>query len=112
MLRCPIDAGQMGISVVCRLGFGLSLHDSRSRRFRFRQRPTPLADQPGLSPSQRTDARLRVELQRCQSAGAPQGDLADLSPREIVPGAGRSWVFEKPVPEVADELYLVGQPQG
>ena len=66
-----------------------------------------------LSPPERPDPRLRVELQRRQPAGARLGDALRCTSIEQaararadrrVPGAS--------VPQAAAELHLVGQPQG
>ena len=78
---------------------------------RFRQGAAAAdAAQPVL-PSQRADPRLRVELQRRESAGARLGHALPLQDRE---GArpGRPALPGALVPGADAELQLVGQPQG
>ena len=71
--RCDLDAGQVGVSVVCGLGSGVPHDHSGAGGFRLRQ-GTAVADaaQPVL-PSQRTDSRVRVEFQRRKSSCARVG---------------------------------------
>ena len=62
-------------------------------------------------PPQRADSRLRVELQRCQSAGARLGHSLPLQSRAHARQVGSA--FPRTVVSGIDaELQLVGQPQG
>ena len=62
-------------------------------------------------PSQRPDSRLRVELQRRESAGACLGDTLPIPNRDRV-RACRPALPGALVPGTDAELQLVGQPQG
>ena len=76
--RRHFDAGQVGIPVVRRLGSGVPHALAVAGRFRFRERAASAdAAQPVLPP-ERADPRLRVELQRRESAGARLGDAVSL----------------------------------
>ncbi len=63
-----------------------------------------------VRPSQRTDSRLRVELQRRESAGARLGDLVPLPGRDGT-RARRPALLGAVVPGLVAELQLVGKPQ-
>ncbi len=109
--RHDLDAGQVGVPLVCGLGPGLPHDLPGAGGFRFRQGAAAADAAQSLCPPQRADSRLRVELQRCESAGArvghglPLQDGADPRPgRPPVPGAIVSGAHA--------ELQLVGQPQG
>ena len=59
-----VDAGQMGISLVRRLGPGLPLHPAGAGRSAFRQGPARYHPARMVPASQRPDPRLRMEFQR------------------------------------------------
>ena len=70
-----------------------------------------LLDTPVSAP-QRPDPGVRVELQRRQPAGDRVGGAVRLRARGRDPGRGRPRVPGAGVRPSADELHLVGQPQG
>ena len=77
--RHHLDAGQVGVPVVRRLGPGLPHRRAGAGRLRLRQGPAAADAAQPLRPPERTDSRLRVELQRRQPAGARLGDALPLS---------------------------------
>ena len=80
LLRHHVDAGQVGVPVVRRLGPGLPLRGPGPRRPGVRQVPADPAV-PGVVPApERRAARLRVGLRRRQPAGAGVGRAARCSP--------------------------------
>ena len=109
--RRDLHAGQVGVSLVRGVGPGLPHARPGAGGFRFRQGTAPADAAQSLRPPQRADSRLRVELQRRESAGARLGHAvplqngADARPRRPpFPGAVVSGVDA--------EFQLVGQPQG
>src|SRR4051812_18242690 len=93
------------------MGPGIPHDLNGAGRFAFCERPTRAATPRVVHAPERPDARVRVELQRCESARARLGVLARLQnlqsrgrPRYPIPGA----LFSK----AAAELYLVGESQG
>ncbi len=62
--------------------------------------------------SQRAAARLRMELQRRQSARAGLGRPAPLRGRAAPDGEGRPQVSRARLHQAAAQLHLVGEPQG
>jgi hypothetical protein len=60
--RHPLDAGQVGVSVVRRLGQRLSHAPLRRHRPRFCEEPAAVVPARMVSASQRPDSRLRVEV--------------------------------------------------
>ena len=89
-----LDARQVGVPVVRRLGPRLPLHRAGHGRRRLRQAAARPDAEGELPASQRADPRLRVELRRRQPAGARLGDLVRLQPREARPparGTSPSW---------------------
>ena len=111
--RHHLDAGQVGIPVVCRVGSGVPHDPAGHGRPRLRQAAARPDAAQRLPASERPVARLRVELRRRQSAGACVGDDAALPVR---PGAsgwqGRYRVSQVRVFQAAGQFHLVGQPQG
>ncbi len=103
----------MGIPVVRVLGSRLSLHPLRADRCRVRQAAAGAADARVVHAPERPDPRLRVGLQRRQSAGARLGRLARVSDRpQAQRGQGRSGVSRARVPQADAQFHLVGEPQG
>ena len=76
--RHHLDAGQMGIPVVCRVGSCLPHAPARHGRSGLRQAAARSDAAGALPASERPDAGLRVELRRRQSAGACLGDAVHL----------------------------------
>ena len=108
LLRHHVDAGQVGVPVVRRLGPGLPLRDAGPRRPGVRQVPADPAV-PGMVPApERGAARLRVGLRRRQPAGAGVGGAGGVRhrrrPRPRLPEPG--------LRQAAGQLHLVGQPGG
>ena len=107
-----LDAGQVGISLVRRLGSGISHDRAVDRRHRFRQAAARPAARPGLPASDRSDPGLRVELQRRQSAGAGLGHDLSLPDGAGAAGQDRSRFPEAGLWQADLEFRLVGEPQG
>jgi hypothetical protein len=108
-----LHAGQVGISLVCLLGFGLPLHSLRPDRRRIRQASAPAADARMVHAPQRPDSGLRMGIQRREPAGACLGGLARLSNRPQKNGGNGDLEFLERVFHKADaELHLVGESQG
>ena len=76
--RCPLHARQMGVSLVRRLGFGVSLCGHVTGGSGLRERATHPAAARVVSTSQRSTARLRMVVQRRESARACLGGVARL----------------------------------
>ncbi len=110
--RHHLDAGQVGVSVVRGVGSRLSLCAAVAGRRRFRQAAgRAVAGHPLCAP-QRSDPGVRVELQRRQPTGDRLGGALRVRARGRDPGRGGPRVPRASVRPVADELHLVGQPQG
>ena len=107
-LRHHVDAGQVGVPLVRRLGPGLPLRGPGPRRPGVRQVPADPAV-PGVVPApERGAARLRVGLRRRQPAGAGLGGAGGVRHR-------RRHGPRLPAPDLrqaAGQLHLVGQPGG
>src|SRR5580693_2945328 len=102
----------MGISLVCGLGPGVPEHLDGSCRYRVRQ-ASAFADHAGMVYETRwTDPGLRMEFQRCQSAGAGLGSADGLSDREGADGEGGSRLSQADLSKVAHQFYVVDQPKG
>src|SRR3974390_1413704 len=68
-----LDAGQVGVSLVRRLGSGVPYYGALSGRYGFRQR-TARPDAADILPAPHgSDSGLRVEFQRRQSTSACLG---------------------------------------
>ncbi len=79
----------------------------------IRQAPIGIAHARMVHAPQRPNSRLRVGLQRRQSAGARLGDLARVSNRPQTKWRqGRPGVSRARVSQAHAEFHLVGQPQG
>ncbi len=108
----PERARQVGISLVRRLGHGVSLHRAGAARPRVGQAADRAAVARVVHASQRPAPGLRVGLRRRQPAGARARGPAGLPDR---PRDDRSRGHRLPrggLPQAALELHLVGQPQG
>ena len=111
--RHHLDAGQVGVSLVRRLGPGVPLHPARADRPRVRQAAARAADARVVHAPQRPAAGLRVGLRRRQSAGARLGHLARVSDRpQAARRRRRPRVPRARVPQADAQLHLVGEPQG
>ena len=111
--RHHLHARQVGVSLVCGLGPGLSCRRLDAGGPGFRQAAAEADAARALHAPQRPDSGLRVELRRRQSAGACLVHHFHLSTGkgEDVAKATRSG-SRRSFPEAAPELHLVGQPQG
>ena len=109
--RHHLDARQVGVPVVRRLGPRVPHRRARARRLRLRQGAAAAHAAQPLQPSERPDPGLRMELQRRESAGARLGDALPLQgrarPRPRGPRVPRARVQG---PDA--QLQLVGEPQG
>ena len=108
LVRHHVDAGQVGVPVVRRLGPGVPLCGAGARGPGVREVPADPAV-PGVVPaSQRRAARLRVGLRRRQPAGAGVGRAGGVRhrrrPRPRLPEPG--------LRQAPDQLHLVGEPGG
>ena len=112
MPRNHVDARQLGIPLVRRLGFGVPLRRAGLDRRRIRQTATRAAGPRMVHASQRRVARLRMGLRRRESAGARLGRVARLSNRPRPPRPSRRpQIPGARVPQAAAEFHLVGQSQ-
>ena len=71
--RRHLHAGQVGVSLVRSLGPRIPYDHSFACGFRLRQRSAAVDAAEPVRPPQWTNPRLRVELQRCESAGSCLG---------------------------------------
>ena len=110
--RRDLDAGQVGVPVVRRLGPGLPLRAARARRHRLREGAGRAAAAHPLPAPERPDPGLRVELLRRQPAGHRVGGAVGLRARGRAAREGRPRVPRPRLRPAADQLHLVGQPQG
>ena len=110
--RRHLDAGQVGVPVVRGLGPGVPLRAAVAGRRRLRQGAGRAAPAHALHPPQRADPGVRVELLRRQPAGDGVGGAVGLPARGGDPRRGRPRLARAHLPAPADELHLVGQPQG
>ena len=88
--RRHLDAGQVGIPLVRRLGPRVSLRGAGADRPRFRQGPADAADARMVHAPERPAAGLRMGVRRRQPAGACLGRLARLSRSTARRGAARA----------------------
>ena len=106
--RSDPDARPLGVPLVRRLGPGLSLRDAGAHRPAVRQGPAGPAAARVVHAPERSATGVRVELLRCQPAGARLGGhpgVRDRRPDRLrVPGPD--------LPQAADQLHLVGEQQG
>ena len=94
------------------VGPRVPLRPAVARGRRLRQAPGRAAAQHPLPAPQRADPGLRVELQRRQPAGDGVGGAVGVRARAGDPRRGRSRVPRARVPAAADELHVVGEPEG
>ncbi len=106
-----LDAGQVGVPLVRRLGPGLPHDPLRQHRSPFRQGTASPAAPRVVHASQWPDPGLRVRLRRRQPAGACLGLLAGVQD-DGAQGSPRSPLPRARVPQAAAQLHLVGQPEG
>ena len=110
--RRHLDAGQVGVPVVRRLGSRLSRGRARGRRSGLRQASAQPDVEGALSALQRSAARLRVELRRRQPAGACVGDALPVPDRAGAARQGGHRVPQARLRQAARELHVVGESQG
>ncbi len=77
-LRCHFHAGQVGIPLVRRVGFGVSLRRDGAGRSRFREAAAHPVSSRVVHAPERAASRLRVEFLGREPAGARVGGLARL----------------------------------
>ena len=112
-LRHHLDAGQMGVSLVRRLGPRVPLHPARADRRRVRQAAARDADARVVHAPERPAAGLRMGVLRRQPAGARLGRLAGVPDRpQAARRRRRPRVPRARLPQADAELHLVGEPQG
>ena len=105
----PVDAGQVGISLVRRLGPRLPYRPPGPGRSRVRQGAALAAALRAVPAPQRPDSRVRVGIFGPQSSGPCLGGVARLQHRSQADGAGGSALSGEVFPQAADQLRLVGQ---
>ena len=111
--RHHLDAGQVGVSLVRRVGPGVPLDSAGADRPGVRQGAARAADARVVHAPERPAAGLRVGVRRRQPAGARVGDVARVPDRsQATRRRRRSAVPGARVPQADAELHLVGQPQG
>ena len=103
-------AGQVGVSLVCGLGPGISVHHAGAGRSRVRQGKSVGAAVRTVPASQRPDSGVRMGVFRSESARARLGLLARLPDGEAAHRQGRHRLPGKMSAQAADELRLVGEP--
>ena len=110
--RRHLDAGQVGVPMVRGLGPGLPLRPAVARRRGLRQGAGRAAAAHALHAPERRDPGLRMELLRRQPAGHRVGGAVRLRARGRDPRRRRPRVPAARLPAPADQLQLVGEPQG
>ncbi len=110
--RRAVDARQVGVPVVRRMGHGVPRDRVRDDRPRFREEPADPAHARVVHASQRPDPRVRMGIRRRQSARARVGRDARLPDRGEALRPHRPRVPRAHLPEAAHQLHVVGQPQG
>ena len=109
--RHHLDARQVGVSVVRRVGPGVPHDPDGEGRPRVRQGAAGAVPARMVPAPQRPDAGLRMGVLRREPAGARLGLLARLQDDRPARRA-RSSLPRQRVHEAAAELHLVGQSQG
>ena len=105
--RHPVDARQVGVPLVCRLGPGLPLH-----RLPWSTPTSPRADDcccPGSTCTPTASCRPTSGFRRRQPAGAR---VATLFLQNLERPARTTSIPRGGLPPAAAELHLVGEPQG
>ena len=110
--RRHLDAGQVGVPVVRRVGPGVPLRAAGHRRRRVRQGAARADAARVVHAPERPAAGLRVGVRRRQPAGPCVGGVARLQDRREAQRQGRSRLPRARLPEAAPQLHLVGEPQG
>ena len=94
------------------LGSGVSHHPFCADRPGFRQTPA-ITLVAGMVPiAEWAVTRLRMGIRRRKSAGPSVGLFSRVQDRQEADGQGGLLVPGVRVPQAADELHLVGEPQG
>ena len=110
--RRHLDAGQVGVPVVCGLGPGLSLRDAGHGRCALRQGAAPAPAARVVHAPERADARVRVGLRRREPAALRMGGAARLPDRAPADGRLRPAIPPPRLSQALAQLHLVGQPEG
>ena len=110
--RRHLDAGQVGVPVVCGLGPGLSLRDAGHRRCALRQGAAPAPAARVVHAPERADARVRVGLRRREPAALRMGGAARLPDRAPADGRRRPAIPPPGLSQAPAQLHLVGEPEG
>ena len=106
----PVDAGQVGVSVVRGVGPRVPLRRARAGRSRVREGQPVAAAVRAVPAPERADPRVRVGVLGPESAGARLGLLARLSTsRRNGPASADIAVSREMLPEAADQLRVVGE---
>src|SRR5262249_22372737 len=98
-----LDAGQVGVSVVRRVGSRVSMRLLRAGRCGIRERQFVVPALRTVPARQWTDSGLRMGIFGLESSGTRVGLLAR------VPDRSRSRISRKMLPQAADQLRVVGQ---
>ena len=109
--RRHLDAGQVGVPLVRRVGPGVPHGPVRADRSRLRQAAADPPPARVVHASQRADPRLRVGLRRREPPGPRLGRLARLQDHGRA-GQARPRFPRARLPEAPHQLHVVGQPQG
>ncbi len=104
-----VDARQVGVPVVRRLGPRFSDRHLRGDRSGIRQGAALASALRAVPASERTDPGVRVGVLRPQPAGARLGGVARLQHGSGAHRHGRSRLSRALLPQAADQLRLVGQ---
>ena len=110
--RRHLDAGQVGVPVVRRLGSRLSRGRAGGRRPGLRQASAQPDVEAAVSALQRSAARLRVELRRRQPAGACVGDALPIPHGAGDARRGGPRVPQARLRQAPHQLHVVGESQG
>ena len=104
-----LHARRLGISLVRGLGSRLPVHPVRAGRHAVREGPALVSALRAVPASQRPVARLRVGVQRLESARACLGCLAGLQHGETPAWPQRSGLAGAVLPQAAAEFHELGE---
>ena len=110
--RRHLDARQVGVPLVRRVGSRLPLRAAGAGRSRVRQGAARADAARVVHAPERPATGLRVGVRRREPAGARLGGVARLQDREAASRRGRPRLPGTRLPQAAAELHLVGEPQG
>ncbi len=110
--RRSVDAGQVGVPVVRRMGHGVPHGRVRADRPGLREGPADPAAPRVVHASERPDPGLRMGVRRRQPAGPRVGGDPRLPDRGQDVRAPRPCLPRARVPEAAAQFHVVGEPEG